>query len=214
MIRPDEKLFTALARSAERRLSEFNVQNLANTAWAFATVNRPDEKLFTALARAAEQRVSEFNVQDLANMAWACACLDMLGRPLSDAISRAVLRYIDLYYVQRVAPAPTDFVMGILGVIWAFNFAEMLSMDFYWAVRKILVEIGREIDQQQKSAWSGEVGDGRLREGFRTFGVPHVELDLPDRFVVHKPPGWEVDTIAFDNAKPNHLSRYLQRVLG
>ena len=50
-------LFSTLARLAEQRMGEFNKQDLANTAWAFATVNRPDEKLFTALARAAEQRM-------------------------------------------------------------------------------------------------------------------------------------------------------------
>ena len=87
-------------------------------------------------------------------------------------------------------------------------------MDFYWAVRKTLLESGRENDQQQKLAWSFEVGDGRLREGFRASGVPHVELDLLDRFVAHKPAGWEVDSKHLDTAKPDHLSRYLQRVLG
>ena len=51
----DEKIFTALARAAERRLSEFNSRNVANKAWAFATVSHRDEKLFAALARAAER---------------------------------------------------------------------------------------------------------------------------------------------------------------
>ena len=32
----------ALARAAERWVSEFRMQDLANVAWAFATVNRPD----------------------------------------------------------------------------------------------------------------------------------------------------------------------------
>ena len=57
----DEKLFAALATAAERRLSEFNPQNVANTAWAFATVNYRDEKLFAALAIAAARRLSDFN---------------------------------------------------------------------------------------------------------------------------------------------------------
>ena len=57
----DEKLFAALARAAERRLSEFNPQDVANIAWAFATVNYRDEKLFAALARAVERRLREFN---------------------------------------------------------------------------------------------------------------------------------------------------------
>ena len=34
----DVPLFALLARAAERRLSEFGVQHMANTAWAFAKV--------------------------------------------------------------------------------------------------------------------------------------------------------------------------------
>ena len=49
-----------MARAAELELSEFNEQDLANTAWAFAIVNRPDEKLFAALARAGVWQVSDF----------------------------------------------------------------------------------------------------------------------------------------------------------
>ena len=33
----------ALAGAAERRVSKFNAQELANMAWAFAAVKRPDE---------------------------------------------------------------------------------------------------------------------------------------------------------------------------
>ena len=58
-----------MARAAERRLSEFNAQELANTAWAFATARDREEKLFAALARAAERRLSELNPQDHANAA-------------------------------------------------------------------------------------------------------------------------------------------------
>ena len=47
---------------AEWLVIDFNEQDLANTAWAFARVKQTEEKLFTALARAAEWRVSEFNV--------------------------------------------------------------------------------------------------------------------------------------------------------
>ncbi len=50
----------ALTTAAERRVSEFKPQELANTAWGFAVVNQPNEKLFTDLARAAERRVTKF----------------------------------------------------------------------------------------------------------------------------------------------------------
>ena len=46
---------------AERRLDQFNAQELANTAWAFATVGQQDEQFFKALARKAERCLDEFN---------------------------------------------------------------------------------------------------------------------------------------------------------
>ena len=62
-------LFAALARAAERRLGEFNAQELANTAWAFATADQPDALLFAALARAMERHLGEWDGQGLANIA-------------------------------------------------------------------------------------------------------------------------------------------------
>ena len=58
---------------AERRLDQFNVQELANTAWAFAAAGQQDEQLFKALATMAERRLYQFNAQELANTAWAFA---------------------------------------------------------------------------------------------------------------------------------------------
>ena len=46
-------LFAALARVTERRMDEFNAQELANTAWAFAQASQLDTQLFTVLARVA-----------------------------------------------------------------------------------------------------------------------------------------------------------------
>ena len=83
-------------------------QNLANTAWAYATVSQLDEKLFAAMAseaewrvsgvfensrscvrlveklfttlsRAAEWRMSGFNTQNAGNMAWAFATANQPG---------------------------------------------------------------------------------------------------------------------------------------
>ena len=51
----EERLFTALEVAAEQRMQDFNSQDLANTAWAFATVGHKEERLFAALAVSAEQ---------------------------------------------------------------------------------------------------------------------------------------------------------------
>ena len=50
-------------------MSDFNAQDLANTAWAFATVGQLDAKLFSMLVSASEQQVGDFSAQELANMA-------------------------------------------------------------------------------------------------------------------------------------------------
>ena len=92
----DEKLFAALVRAAERRLSEFNAQELANTAWAFATVNYRDEKLCAALAIAAERRLSEFNVQAVANTAWAFATVNHWDETLFALSLQAVINMIGI----------------------------------------------------------------------------------------------------------------------
>ena len=65
----DGKLFAAMARAVARRLSDFNPQEVTNTAWAFATVNYRDERVFPALAGAAERRLSDFNPQEVASTA-------------------------------------------------------------------------------------------------------------------------------------------------
>ena len=86
-------MFLALASAVRRRIGHFNVQDLATTAWAFATVGEPTPALFAPilmmldtmemkdakphvtcyqmlLAKAAAQRrMSDFNMQDLANTA-------------------------------------------------------------------------------------------------------------------------------------------------
>ena len=61
-----------MTRAAELRLGDFNVQNLANTAWAFATASQSDVtpgqsdvQLFAMLARAAKRRLDDFTVQGI-----------------------------------------------------------------------------------------------------------------------------------------------------
>ena len=61
-------MFCALARAAEWHVSNFNAQELANTAWAFATAGQLHAQLFAVLARAAQRRLIEFNAQELANI--------------------------------------------------------------------------------------------------------------------------------------------------
>merc|ERR1712224_1073048 len=77
-------LFSALARDAERRMADFNAQDVAITAWALAMAGAPDRvntarvfagrsdvQLFQALKHASEQHVGNFSEQGLLLTCWA-----------------------------------------------------------------------------------------------------------------------------------------------
>ena len=68
---------------------EMNGQNIANTAWVFATVRQSDEKLFVAFAWILELRMREFLPQTLTNAAWAFATATQSHMKLFVAIATA-----------------------------------------------------------------------------------------------------------------------------
>ena len=74
---------------AEQRACEFNAQDWANPAWAFAMVKQSDEKMFTILASGAERRGCEFNARSVANTAWAFATVMHGDEKLFGALARA-----------------------------------------------------------------------------------------------------------------------------
>jgi len=74
-----------VAAVAEPRLGEFKPQNLANTAWAFATAGHSSPRLFEAVAAAAVPRLGGFKPQELANTAWAFAVADIPAASLFDS---------------------------------------------------------------------------------------------------------------------------------
>ena len=70
----DELLFAVMGTAAAQRMGDFEVQGLANTAWAFATANtlkasQQDSQLFAELAWVAELCLGNLEVQDLVNTA-------------------------------------------------------------------------------------------------------------------------------------------------
>ena len=75
-------------RVAELRLGDVKVQELANTAWAFATASQQDAQLFAAMARVAELHLGDFKVQGLANTAWAFATTNRQDAQQLAAFSR------------------------------------------------------------------------------------------------------------------------------
>ena len=58
-----------MAKEAQSLVTEFNTQEIANSAWAFARLGQLDDKLFEALSKETKLRVSEFKAQEIVNTA-------------------------------------------------------------------------------------------------------------------------------------------------
>jgi very-short-patch-repair endonuclease len=75
-----------IAEVAVTRMSEFNAQNVANIAGAFASMQHASPDLFTELAKRASCIASTFRSQELAQFLWAFAALYQPADPLLDSL--------------------------------------------------------------------------------------------------------------------------------
>eukprot|EP00747_Dinoflagellata_sp_TGD_P114349 gnl/TRDRNA2_/TRDRNA2_171909_c5_seq1.p2 gnl/TRDRNA2_/TRDRNA2_171909_c5~~gnl/TRDRNA2_/TRDRNA2_171909_c5_seq1.p2 ORF type:complete len:109 (+),score=19.93 gnl/TRDRNA2_/TRDRNA2_171909_c5_seq1:433-759(+) len=82
-IHVDEKLFAALARTAEPEVRKFDMQSLINVEWAFATVVcRSAVPLFIELATVMERRAQDLSSHGLAITSWALVKVDQSDAPV------------------------------------------------------------------------------------------------------------------------------------
>lgn len=75
-----------IAEVAATRMSEFNAQNVANIAGAFASMQHTSPDFFTELAKRASCIASTFKSQELAQFLWAFAALYHSADPLLDSL--------------------------------------------------------------------------------------------------------------------------------
>lgn len=78
-----------IAKVAISKVDDFNAQNVANVAGAFASMRQSAPALFLALAQRAAQLVYTFKEQELAQFLWGCASLNECPYPLLDALDAA-----------------------------------------------------------------------------------------------------------------------------
>eukprot|EP00747_Dinoflagellata_sp_TGD_P120817 gnl/TRDRNA2_/TRDRNA2_173323_c6_seq1.p1 gnl/TRDRNA2_/TRDRNA2_173323_c6~~gnl/TRDRNA2_/TRDRNA2_173323_c6_seq1.p1 ORF type:complete len:157 (-),score=31.42 gnl/TRDRNA2_/TRDRNA2_173323_c6_seq1:145-615(-) len=109
----DQRLFAALAREVEWRMSEFSAQNISNTAWAFVvTAAWSDTMLFAILAGAAELRLQEFSAQILTNTALSFAMAAKFDDKLFGGLAAATHRLVMEFNPQDLANAAAAFSLA------------------------------------------------------------------------------------------------------
>eukprot|EP00747_Dinoflagellata_sp_TGD_P059850 gnl/TRDRNA2_/TRDRNA2_151756_c1_seq4.p3 gnl/TRDRNA2_/TRDRNA2_151756_c1~~gnl/TRDRNA2_/TRDRNA2_151756_c1_seq4.p3 ORF type:complete len:100 (+),score=17.58 gnl/TRDRNA2_/TRDRNA2_151756_c1_seq4:311-610(+) len=83
------------------------MQEIANTAWAFATMK--ESAVFATLATTAMWEPSEFNTQQLANTTWAFAKINWSDERPFMTLARAAKNLVHQFTEQ-----------GLANTVWAF----------------------------------------------------------------------------------------------
>ncbi|KAG1675688.1 hypothetical protein FOA52_002397 [Chlamydomonas sp. UWO 241] len=107
------KLITQLVHVARQHLQEMQPQELANTAWALATLGHVDAFFMGALVQEAGRQLRSFNPQELANTAWALATLGHMDAVFMGALVKASTLQLHNFNTQNLAN--TAWALATLG---------------------------------------------------------------------------------------------------
>eukprot|EP00665_Eupelagonemidae_sp_cell47_P001606 gene1605-160_t len=139
------ELFAAVAEAAVPRLREFEPQNLANTAWAYAKAGHAAPALLEAIAAAAVPRLHDFTTQALANTVWAYAKAGHAAPALLEAIAAAAVPRLRDFDPQELA-----------NTVWAYATAGHSAPALLDAIAAAVVPRLRDFDPQNlaNTAWA------------------------------------------------------------
>eukprot|EP00435_Cladocopium_sp_Y103_P058945 s958_g20.t3 len=171
-------------------------QGFANVLWACAHLSLKDDgSMQEVSATFGFARGNELHLRDLSNIAWALA---IYGQQLPSLLAARASHRLAAD-TPKCRREMQDEAKAILGLIWAEAFTGPVnggSNDASCGVlgARRLRDIGFQLDEaarlQQKSLLP--CGPTPVQVASRD-GGPKVVLDLPDRMVLLKPSGWEVD---------------------
>ncbi|CAO2198522.1 unnamed protein product [Urochloa humidicola] len=136
-----------MANVAITKVQEFNAQNVANVAGAFASMRQSAPGLFSALAQRAAQVLQTFKEQELAQFLWGCASLNECPHPLLDALDAAFqndarfqCHVSDLMSsMHQEMDRPLNFSRDQIGnIAWSYAVIGQLDRPFFLHVWKTL----------------------------------------------------------------------------
>jgi len=138
---PRQAVWVALAEAASLRVAQFNPQDLAMIAWAFATAGHQAPALFEALAVEAAPRLEEFNPQNLASIAWTFATVGHQAPALFDALAVEAFPRLEEFNPQNLA-----------SIAWAYAVVDMRSQHLFGASSEPFAELCAAHSQLTRSS--------------------------------------------------------------
>eukprot|EP00439_Symbiodinium_sp_Y106_P056802 s3723_g7.t15 len=213
-------LFDAIAVAAVDRMRSYAPRDISNLAWSFAMLGHRNHALFDSLCSRALLALERFNSQDLANMLWAYSHLGIrapalfaaseeqvkatISRPSLQELSSiawayenacmmssALLLAIECEFARRLLlgpgkARPAQRARDVKALLRQLRSTGRLRHDITTRAKAELHQLGK----MQDAVMPVERSCGR---GFAVGAeLPRFELDLSDRSVLYKPPGWEV----------------------
>lgn len=188
-------------------LSEWQAQELANVAWAVAKLGLPAGAFMEQVAVQATEKLSGFSGQQVSNLAWALAVTNLHGHELWEELGHAMAGEFTsselaticwcLALVQRREESlrlahhvRADDVRSLLKITWTLH--HLRSSDHLGA-RELLLQRGRRLDEE-------------LGLGATPVAAEHTTLELADRLIMNKPPGWAVESghLSLKSSLPSH----------
>ncbi|CAE8596920.1 unnamed protein product [Polarella glacialis] len=190
-------------------------KELSIIAWAFGMLGVTNPMLFHALIIQAVPQLQSFTMGDLLKLAWgfAAAGVDV---ELFIAIQNEVAARLEKVDLLNFSELSRDaFLQDTLGLLWASNFAGYCSNNLLASARLVIRQAGASMDRAHSPSSSPacqSMGELPCTEAdpLQPDSKPQTILDLPDRLVIFKPPGWEV----FNRDTELQLSSFLQASLG
>ncbi|CAJ1333000.1 unnamed protein product [Effrenium voratum] len=195
-------LATSLAASAEM-LDRLPLKEVSILAWSLRMLSLECPTICLRLLERGAAEIHRFPPEELLRLAWG-----LMHRAGFDFARLAQERAARLLDESLAGEGPTSsrtlYLSEVaLGIVWSCAFAgkKLLRPK----LRGALLRLGAALDASQKLPTPGAAADGVSAPASAAPG-PRVVLDLPDRRVVFKPPGWEV----YDGHVELQLRRFLQ----
>ena len=176
--------FMAGAAAASRMLERYNLQDLSNTAWAFARAGCPAPDLFDAMIPHALRALAgiSWDEQGASNLVWAYATVGVDATELFRAVERMVLSL-------SVCDMKSTTTQAIANILWAFakagEFAPQIFEKLATAAHQRLAEF--ESRELSSVVWA-HVTEGTLGSGTLVCTAPL--LDAVAQMFVHKLDGF------------------------
>ncbi|CAK9098870.1 unnamed protein product [Durusdinium trenchii] len=191
---------TAVSVLAGRAVSDprLSAQGLANVLWSCAGLGVGDLNFKGMVDATIAARAQELQLRDLSNLAWSFAML--AWHPCDARATGNVMLHRAGQILQDLLNAPTidgrrlqNEATAILSLVWAETFSgrDVRFTEFGHLAAASLQRVGLALDQ--RGGFQPVLPVRPVEEAMTVRCDPQILFDLPDRMVLMKPSGWEVD---------------------